>query len=40
MPTLSEFNVVIIIIIIIIIIINEKTKKLKDKREVVTYGPL
>ena len=39
MPTLSEFNV-IIIIIIIIIIINEKTKKLKDKREVVTYGPL
>ena len=38
MPTLSEFNV--IIIIIIIIIINEKTKKLKDKREVVTYGPL
>ena len=37
MPTLSEFNV---IIIIIIIIINEKTKKLKDKREVVTYGPL
>ena len=36
MPTLSEFNV----IIIIIIIINEKTKKLKDKREVVTYGPL
>ena len=39
MPTLSEFNVVIIIIIIIIII-NEKTKKLKDKREVVTYGPL
>ena len=38
MPTLSEFNV--IIIVIIIIIINEKTKKLKDKREVVTYGPL
>ena len=37
MPTLSEFNV---IIIVIIIIINEKTKKLKDKREVVTYGPL
>ena len=37
MLTLSEFNV---IIIVIIIIINEKTKKLKDKREVVTYGPL